>query len=178
MSRPSSLVPRLALVAVAALAWYASARAAPAADSAVAASPGDPGRGEALYVGTVRFENGGAPCLACHGVAGHGLARAASFGPDLTAAHATYGDDGLEAMLADVPFPSMQPLYNAHAITAVERRDLGAFLAVAASREPPRLGPKFFLGVVAAAAGFLVLFAALGRRRAAGRPSTSSSHGA
>ena len=41
-------------------------------------------RGEALYVGSTRLFAGGAPCLGCHGVAGHGLARAASFGPDLS----------------------------------------------------------------------------------------------
>ncbi|MBE0597204.1 MAG: hypothetical protein IH614_08045, partial [Desulfuromonadales bacterium] len=40
--------------------------------------------GEALYVGTAPFEQGGAPCLGCHGIAGAGLGKAAgaSYGPD------------------------------------------------------------------------------------------------
>ena len=84
-------------------------------------SAADARRGEALYVGSERMENGGAPCLACHGVAGHGLARAASFGPDLTGAHASYGPEDLAAALQDVPFPSMQPVYNTHALTPEER---------------------------------------------------------
>ena len=41
------------------------------------AQPGDPKQGEALYVGSVSFSAGGAPCLACHGIAGHELGLAA-----------------------------------------------------------------------------------------------------
>jgi hypothetical protein len=155
-----------------------AAALAGAADPPAAAPPGDPRSGEALYVGERALENHGAPCLACHGVAGHGLARAASFGPDLTNAHASFGDDGLEMALADVPFPSMQPIYAAHALTPVERRDLTAFLAESATREPARLGPGYALGIAAAAVGFLVLFAAIGRRRASRRQPSSPSHGA
>lgn len=164
--------------AIAATLLAAGARAA-AADAPVAGPRGDPRAGEALYVGARPLENHGAPCLACHGVAGHGLARAASFGPDLTAVHASYGDEGLEAALAEVPFPSMQPIYAAHALTAVERRDLAAFLAESAGREPPRLGSGYPFGIAGAAAAFLLLFAAIGRRRAGRRPPSSpSSHGA
>jgi mono/diheme cytochrome c family protein len=171
-----STSPRRFVSTLAVLAWAAAARAA-TATSATDASPPDALVGEDLYVGKLRFANGGAPCLACHGVAGHGLARAASFGPDLTTVHASYGDDGLEAALAEVPFPSMQPIYAVHALTAVERRDLSAFLAESAGREPPRLGSGYPLGIAGAAAAFLILFAAIGRRRAGRRPS-SPSHGA
>jgi mono/diheme cytochrome c family protein len=164
--------------ALAAILLAAGASAA-AADAPAGASPrGDPRAGEALYVGARGLENHGAPCLACHGVAGHGLARAASFGPDLTGVHASYGDDGLEAALAEVPFPSMQPIYAAHALTAPERRDLAAFLAESAGRTPARLGSGYALGIAGAAAAFLLLFAAIGRRRAGRRPPSSDSHGA
>jgi hypothetical protein len=166
-SRPALVVAALLLVA-----------AAPAGAADPPPPSGDPRSGEALYVGERALENHGAPCLACHGVAGHGLARAASFGPDLTSAHASFGDDGLEMALAEVPFPSMQPIYAAHALTASERRDLTAFLAESAQREPARLGPGYALGIAAAAAGFLLLFAAVGRRRASRRRSSPPSHGA
>ena len=138
----------------------------------------DPRRGEALYVGAAPLLAGGAPCLACHGIAGHGLARAASFGPDLSGAHQQYGADGLDAALEDVPFPSMVPVYRGHAVTKDERADLIAFLAEATGAPPARLGAGFGTGVAAAALAFLGFVVVIGRRgtrrraRAAGRGET------
>jgi mono/diheme cytochrome c family protein len=127
-------------------------------------SPADARHGEALYVGSARLAAGGAPCLGCHGIAGHGLARAASFGPDLSGAHQQYGADGLDAMLEDVVFPSMAPVYRGHAVTPQERADLVAFLAEAPGAQPNALGGGFAAGVVAAAALFLGLVVVVGRR--------------
>lgn len=142
------------------------------AESAPAANPRT---GEALYVGEKRFANGGAPCLACHGIAGHGLARAASFGPDLTETFASYGAEALDGALADVPFPSMQPIYNTHALTPSERADVVAFLGDAGGKVPAKLGTSF-AGAIAAA--FIALGAAFvlvgrGRSRRGGTPLTS-----
>jgi mono/diheme cytochrome c family protein len=135
-----------------------------------AAEPGsrapDARRGEALYVGATPLSAGGAPCLGCHGVAGHGLARAASFGPDLSGAHAQYGPEGLDALLEDVVFPSMAPLYASRKVTPDERADLVAFLAEATGAPAPVLGGRFAVGVAAAAAAFLAFVVALGRRGA------------
>jgi mono/diheme cytochrome c family protein len=128
------------------------------------AAAGDARRGEALYVGSSRMVNGGAPCLACHGVAGHGLARAASFGPDLTGAHASFGAEALDGALTEIPFPSMQPVYNNHALTPEERADVIAFLARADGHVPPRLGVGFAGAVAAAMALFLGAFVWIGRR--------------
>ena len=149
--------PILALLLAAALPAGARGAEAPAGDSR---------HGEALFTGTARFENGGAPCLACHGVAGHGLARAASFGPDLTAVYATYGAEALDAALADIPFPSMAPLYAKHVVTPAERADVTAFLHEAANGTPPAIGAGFALGVAGIAAFFLAVSVALGRGRA------------
>ena len=124
----------------------------------------DPRRGEALYVGSTRLAAGGAPCLGCHGISGHGLARAASFGPDLTGAHAQYGADGLDAILEDISFPSMAPVYRGHAVNKEERADLVAFLGETAGAAPAQLGPWFAAGVAAAMAAFLGAVALLGRR--------------
>ena len=104
---------------------------------ASAAGAPDPREGEALYVGSTPLQNGGAPCLACHGLAGHGLAWSASFGPDLSAAAETYDAETLATVLEDVPFPSMEPVYRGHAITQGERQDLAAFLLEARSPAPP-----------------------------------------
>jgi mono/diheme cytochrome c family protein len=126
--------------------------------------PPDPRRGEALYVGSTRLVAGGAPCLACHGIAGHGLERAASFGPDLSASHAQFGADGLDAMLEDIVFPSMEPIYRGHAVTPEERGDLIAFLADSAGAQPAKLGGGFMAGVAAAMGIFLVGVVLVGRR--------------
>lgn len=147
---------------------------AAAATAATAAPPApDAGRGEALYVGSARLAAGGAPCLGCHGIAGHGLARAASFGPDLTGVHAQYGAEGLDGVLEDVVFPSMAPLYRDRALTPEERVALVAFLAEAAAapaEERGRFTAGFAGGVAVAASAFLALVVAIGRRgRAAPR---------
>lgn len=155
------LRPRL-VRSLAVLGFASMSAAAPAAR---AGSPPDARRGEALYVGSVRLTAGGAPCLACHGIAGHGLARAASFGPDLSGAHAALGPDGLESMLAEVVYPSMQPVYAGRAVTPQERADLIAFLGeTEVGAQAPPLGMGFKAGVAAAMAVFLAAVVALGRR--------------
>jgi mono/diheme cytochrome c family protein len=129
----------------------------------------DPRHGEALYVGTARLSGGGAPCLACHGIAGHGLARGASFGPDLSGAHAQYGAEALDGLLEDVVFPSMAPLYRGHAFTPEERADLVAFLAAASGAHAVSIGAQFAAGVAAAGAAFLGFVVVIGRRGRAAR---------
>ena len=152
--------PRPPLLVAAALAL-----AAPGALAAETASrPPDARRGEALYVGRTPLYAGGAPCLGCHGIAGHGLERAASFGPDLSAAHASYGPDGLDAMLEDIVFPSMLPVYRGHAVTKEERADLIAFLGEASGAAPARLGSGFAAGIAAAMLLFLGAVVWVGNR--------------
>jgi hypothetical protein len=143
--------------------WFLVACALALATGTRAAEP-DARHGEALFVGAERLTGGGAPCLGCHAIAGQGLARAASFGPDLTGAHAQYGAEGLNGLLEDVVFPSMAPVYQGRAITATERADLVAFLAGAGGGEPASLGGAFAGGIAAAAGAFLVLVIAIGRR--------------
>jgi mono/diheme cytochrome c family protein len=164
-----NVVRALLVCALAALPALAAGAEAPRAP--------DPRRGEALYVGSTRLFAGGAPCLACHGIAGHGLERAASFGPDLSAAHAQYGADGLDAMLEDIVFPSMLPVYRGHAVTAEERADLVAFLGESSGAEPARLGSGFKLGVGAAMGLFLGAVVLVGRRGGSRRERTAGPAG-
>jgi mono/diheme cytochrome c family protein len=126
----------------------------------------DARRGEALYVGSTPLQNGGAPCLACHGLSGHGLAFGASFGPDLSAAAETYDAETLAAVLEDVPFPSMEPIYRSHAITAGERANLAAFLLEArAAVAPTDTLARLLLEAGVVAAVILALLVVLYRRR-------------
>ncbi len=145
--------------------------------AAGAPAEGDPRKGEALYVGTASFENGGAPCLACHGVAGFGLGKAAgaSYGPDLTNTYADFGemlDDALESM----PFPSMEALYIDRPLTQEERADLVAFLQEVSGREPPRIAGSMLVETGAGVGALFVIVGLLGRRRLQALRGTLADH--
>jgi mono/diheme cytochrome c family protein len=132
-----------------------------------AGAAADAREGEALYVGAKPLQNGGAPCLGCHGLAGHGLAWSASFGPDLSSAAQTYDADTLATVLEDVPFPSMEPIYRGHAITAGERADLAAFLLESHAAPPAQsatLGRLLLEAGLGAAAILAILVLSFRRR--------------
>ena len=131
------------------------------------AQQGDPQRGEALYVGNVSFSAGGAPCLACHGIAGHELGRAAgaSYGPDLTAIYEDYGEEGVFDVLEDLSFESMVAIYDSRPLTDTEKADLVAFLGTITTGVAPDIGSALALHVVIVTAFFMILIGALGWRR-------------
>ena len=131
---------------------------------------GDADRGKRLFKGVDRFDAGGPSCLSCHSVAGVGSLGGGQLGPDLTGAFEKYGgEQGLRAALESVPFPTMAPIFSRKQLTAEERADIVAFLAVAPQAErPAQLAGKllgFSAGVVA-----VIILAALGiwRRRLTG----------
>jgi len=135
------------------------------------AQPGDPQRGEALFVGTLAFSAGGAPCLACHGIAGLELGRAAgaNYGPDLTALFDDYGEDGVTAILEDpTAFDSMTAIYTERPLSEDEQADLAAFFAAMASRAQPDIGAGLAGHVGLVTLLLLVLIGALGWRRQQG----------
>jgi len=86
-------------------------------------------RGAKLFNGEIALANGGAPCLACHGIAGVGLAGGANFGPDLTSLYEDYAAEGVAGILESLPFPSMEPIYASRPLTEQEQLDLGAYFA-------------------------------------------------
>jgi mono/diheme cytochrome c family protein len=141
------------------------------AGAAETATPnGDPSRGKALFVGTTSFAKGGAPCLACHGIAGAGLGRAAgaNYGPDLTPTYESYGDEGVAAILEELAFPSMEPIFASRPLTEQERVDVAAFLAKVGEGAAPRIGGVLAVQVVLVVAVFLGLIGVLGWRRLQG----------
>ena len=131
------------------------------------AQQGDPRRGEALYVGNASFSAGGAPCLACHGIAGHDLGHAAgaSYGPDLTAIYEDYGEDGVASVLEDLSFESMDAIYAERPLTDSERADLVAFFGEVSAGDVPSIGSAFAFHVVLVTAVFILLIGILGWRR-------------
>ncbi len=136
--------------------------------------------GRALFAGEAPLGNGGAPCISCHTVSGVGYYGGGSLGPDLTGAYAKFGDAGLAAVLASLPFPTMKPIFDTRPLTPGERSDLEAFF-----RESATLAPARAAGRVhgTAGAGLVVLFLLAGaawRRRlvAVRRPLVGRSRGA
>ena len=122
--------------------------------------------GRALFIGSQPFQNGGAPCGACHALGGEGLAFTASLGPELSAGLSGMDPAALDGLLEALPFPTMTPVYEGHALTAAERADLTAFLIQAATKGPPRNAWHFELyGLVGAGVLFLGLALAWRRRK-------------
>jgi len=141
---------------------------------------GDPAKGRALYVGSAPFAQGGAPCLACHGIAGAGLglAAGANYAPDLTSMFSDYGEEGVLAVLESLPFPSMEPIYASRPLSSDEQADVTAFLA-SITGEPPVQANRQVAGHVltggAILFGLLVLFG-YGRLKGVRQPLVDRAH--
>ncbi len=106
-----------------------------------ALAAGDPARGRALFRGEAALLNGGPPCLSCHSIAGVEGLGGGALGPDLTPALTKYGGQaGLAAVLADLPFPTMKPVYDDRPLTAKEQADLRAFFQAAGEAQPRPAG--------------------------------------
>ncbi len=125
-------------------------------------------RGQALFMGNVHLENGGPPCMGCHSVGSNGLLGGGALGPDLTNVSSRYSEAALAQALADIPGPTMKPIFSAHPLTPQEQADLLAFLEASAGQPTVNREPLLFalsLGGLAVAAG---LFGFLYRKRLRG----------
>ncbi len=147
--RPGPVVPFLPFLLLAGLAGASE----PSAEA-----------GHALFTGSRRMQNGGAPCGACHALGGEGLSATATLGPELSTGLATMDPVALDGLLEALPFPSMTPVYEGKALTPGERADLVAYLLPAAARGPPSGSARFELLALAVAV-LLFLGLALAHRR-------------
>ncbi len=111
------------------------AKPAPSPGEAPAAKTGDPESGRALFSGTSRFVNGGAACVACHAISGL-PGKGGTLGPDLSQIYSDYGEEAITPVLAELPFPSMKPIYGDRPLTPEEQSNLKAFLRVSVEAEP------------------------------------------
>lgn len=161
MSRRSRSRSPVAVAVLLAAAW-----AAPARGEDPPQAPGDPLRGRALFIGAVRFQNGGSPCGACHAVGGQGRAFAAGMGPELSRSFEGMDPPTVDSLLTDLPFPSMAPVYAGHPLTAPERADLSAFFGQVTGAPPP--GALGVAGYAAAVALACVAGMAVAARRRKG----------
>ena len=93
-----------------------------------------PIRGEALFMGDVHFQSDGPPCMGCHSIDSAGVLGGGTMGPNLTQAFAKYGNAGLASALANIPFPTMKPIYGDHPLTPEEQAALRAYIQAAADQ--------------------------------------------
>lgn len=131
------------------------------APAAVPATQEDIEGGQAMFQGTVRFENGGAACNSCHDVRNDAVIGGGILATELTKVFSRMGRAGVQAILGQAPFPVMQAAYADQPLSAKEVTALVAFLEYADSEEynqlPRDYGIGLFLsGVVGA--GVLFLF--------------------
>ncbi len=135
------------------------------AKSAVSSSgiaQSDASLGAALFDGRARMAHGGPQCMACHSAAGPGTLGGGSVGPDLTRAFTKWGrEQGLTAVLANMPFPTMIPIYRSHPLTTQEQAELVAFLRQSASGVPTEGLLPLLLYSIAGASGLIVLLHAI-----------------
>jgi hypothetical protein len=122
---------------------------------------GDAARGRNYFTGGIRFQNGGAPCMACHTAGNIGQMGGGNLGLDKTDLFTRVGAAGISAMLDNPAFPVMREAFKGKTFTAQEKADLIAFFQQAAT-EPTRpaavySGRMFY----AAFFGALVLFIAM-----------------
>ncbi|MBO1436397.1 c-type cytochrome [Meiothermus sp. CFH 77666] len=97
-----------------------------------ATTPADPAlaaRGKALFLGQTRFQNGGAPCMACHTAGNFGPMGGGSLGRDLTDLHTRLGAAGIQGVLSNIAFPVMRESYQGKPLTPEEISALTAFFA-------------------------------------------------
>lgn len=165
--RIKGLLVALLLAATSAAAQPAEEQPAAPPTEPSAVTSGDAGRGAKLYIGELAFANGGAPCLACHGIAGFGLAGGANYGPDLTSMYENFGAEGTADVLTSLPFPSMEPIYASRPLTDEEQADLVAFFANATGAPVANDG-LLFAEAVSGVALFLGAVLLFGRERLRG----------
>ncbi len=114
------------------------------------ASVEDTAAGRSLFTGDKRFSNGGVSCISCHaanhpdiGFGGGKLAR------DLTDSYSRM-KDGVKAITASPPFPSMAMAYRDHPLTDGEVFQVAAFLKQTSegksAESAPSSLPYFALG--------------------------------
>ena len=119
--------------------------------------------GQDLFQGTIRFENNGAPCNACHDVRHDAVIGGGILAAELTSVFSRMGKAGVQSILGQSPFPVMQAAYVDKELTDTEVRQLVAFLEYADSEQYNQLPRDYGLGLFASGVvGAGVLFGLFG----------------
>ena len=130
-------------------------------DTAPPATADDVQRGQDLFVGWIRFENGGPTCNSCHNASTDVVMMGGSLGKDLTHAFSTLSGPGVRAMIKNNPSAVMRSAFADRQLTEKEVMSLAAFLesVEAQASTSPAYGVRLPLSGLA---GLLVLLGLLG----------------
>ncbi len=127
--------------------------------------PGNSIIGRDLFTGSMRFENEGPSCIACHSVTGIGALGGGVMGPDLTRSYKKFSEYSITTILTDFPFPVMNPLFSDHSLTPQEQAHLIAFFQQSMTERPAEAVVQLALLAVGGAVLLLVLMQLIWRRR-------------
>ncbi len=129
-------------------------------------------RGQELFQGRARFDNGGPTCNACHEVVNDAVIGGGILSVELTTVFSRLGGRGVQAILGASPFPVMQAAYEGRPLQEDEVTSLVAFLQFADSESafqtPRDYGLGLFTSGVIGTVLLYVSFAVLWRRRKGG----------
>ena len=129
-------------------------------------------KGQDLFQGTMRFQNAGPSCNACHHVKNDAVIGGGILAAELTTVFSRMGGTGVGAILGQAPFPVMQAAYQDKELTDDEITYLVAFLQNADEQHLFQQPRDYGIGLFAsgaAGAGFLyLLFAFIWRGRKKG----------
>lgn len=120
-------------------------------------------RGQALFQGTARFENGGPSCNSCHNVTHASVVGGGSLALDLTSAFSRLGGQrGVRAIVGNSPFPVMARAYATRPLTEDEVVAVTGFLRRADQEQgahPPR---RYAVMLLAAGLGGMAILLVAG----------------
>lgn len=120
---------------------------------------GDARKGQEMFAGLQRFENGGPACNSCHHVKKDAILAGGALAKDLTAAYSRLSEQGVMAIVQNSPFPAMAQSYKNRPLTTQEAADITSFLEIVDSSQiyqhPKDYGSRFlFTGIIG---GFILL---------------------
>jgi mono/diheme cytochrome c family protein len=128
-------------------------------DSAIV---GDSQKGKDLFIGNIRFANGGPTCNSCHNVNHQGMITGGALAKDLTKAVSRLTVDGVKGVISGLPFPQMKQSYAKGPLTPQEIDDIAAFLkdvdTSAASQLSSNVGNSMIIGGALGIIILLILF--------------------
>jgi mono/diheme cytochrome c family protein len=128
--------------------------------------------GRSLFQGTTPFANGGPACTSCHDVTDAAITGGGALARELTTAFSRLGGPGIQAIIANPPFPVMQRAYRDNALVPAEVTALVGFLGLVGAQQalhqPRGFGPRLFAMGVGGSVVLLVLYSLVWRRRLKG----------
>jgi cytochrome c2 len=129
-------------------------------------------RGQDLFQGRARFENGGPTCNSCHDVVNDAVIGGGILSVELTTVFSRLGGRGVQAVVGSSPFPVMQAAYQERALTENEVTSLVSFLQYAdqesAFQTPRDYGLGLFISGLIGTVLLFGFFALLSRGRKGG----------